>query len=102
MNLAGRHITEQLMKLLGKEGHPLNSSADFETVREMKQRLCYVALDIEAEKRFAQETTIVEEQYALPDSRVIRVGSERFLAPEIIFDPSLYGQGDHEGLSEMI
>lgn len=51
VNLAGRHVTEQLMKLLVGQGHPLNSTTDFETVREVKQKLCYVAYDPEAEKK---------------------------------------------------
>jgi len=38
VNLAGRHVTEHLMKLLMRQGAPLNSSADFETVREVKQK----------------------------------------------------------------
>lgn len=102
VNLAGRHVTEHLMKLLVGQGQPLNSSADFETVREVKQRLCYVAHDPAAERRLAQETTLVDRQYVLPDSRVMKVGSERFLAPEILFDPSLQGREQSEGLSEMV
>merc|ERR1711972_1056364 len=99
VNLAGRHVTEHLMKLLVGAGHPLNSTADFETVREVKQRLCYVALDPEAERRFARETTLVDRQYTLPDSRIMRVSAERFLAPEILFSPSLLGRSDAEGLA---
>merc|ERR1719284_2283658 len=68
VNLAGRHVTEHLMKLLVGQGQPLNSSADFETVREVKQRLCYVAHDPAAERRLAQETTVVDRIYTLPDS----------------------------------
>merc|ERR1719311_707824 len=60
INIAGRHVSDQLMNLLKNNGHPLNSTADFETVREIKQRLCYVALDIEAEKRLARDTTVID------------------------------------------
>lgn len=102
INLAGRHVTNQLMKLLVANGHPLNSTADFETVREMKQRLCYVANDLEVEQRFARETTVVERQYELPDSRVMRVGAERFLAPEILFNPGLHGGEHGMGLPELV
>jgi len=76
VNLAGRHVTEHLMKLLVGQGHPLNSTADFETVREVKQRLCYVALDPQAERKLARETTLVDRLYTLPDSRTMRVGAE--------------------------
>jgi len=102
VNLAGRHVTEQLMKLLVGQGHPLNSTADFETVREVKQKLCYVAYDPEAERRLARETTLVDRQYVLPDSRTMRVGAERFLAPEILFTPALGGYGDGDGLADLV
>jgi len=102
VNLAGRHVTEHLMKLLMRQGAPLNSSADFETVREVKQKMCYVALDPEAEKRLARETTLVDRQYQIPDGRMMRVGAERFLAPEILFQPALAGKSDGEGPSELV
>jgi len=102
VNLAGRHVTEHLMKLLVGQGHPLNSTADFETVREVKQKLCYVALEPEAERRLARETTVVDRLYTLPDSRTMRVGSERFLAPEILFNPALHGSSDGEGLAGLV
>lgn len=98
MNLAGRHVTDQLMKLLIGAGNPLNAMSDFETIREAKQRLCYVALDPVAERRFCSETTLVERQYTLPDSRTMRIGAERFLAPEILFNPALHGNTDAEGV----
>eukprot|EP00928_Gymnodinium_smaydae_P011790 TRINITY_DN14316_c0_g3_i2.p1 TRINITY_DN14316_c0_g3~~TRINITY_DN14316_c0_g3_i2.p1 ORF type:complete len:216 (+),score=24.81 TRINITY_DN14316_c0_g3_i2:338-985(+) len=102
MNLAGRHVTTQLMKLLIGAGHPLNASADLETVREVKQKLCYVALDPAAERKLANETTVVDRQYTLPDSRTMRVGAERFLAPEILFTPSLHDGSDAKGLADAV
>eukprot|EP00418_Pyrodinium_bahamense_P085079 CAMPEP_0179071028 /NCGR_PEP_ID=MMETSP0796-20121207/31322_1 /TAXON_ID=73915 /ORGANISM="Pyrodinium bahamense, Strain pbaha01" /LENGTH=391 /DNA_ID=CAMNT_0020768133 /DNA_START=33 /DNA_END=1204 /DNA_ORIENTATION=- len=102
VELAGRHVTEQLMKLLVGSGHPLNSTADFETVREVKERLCYVALEPEAERRLGRETTLVDRKYTLPDSREMRVGAERFLAPEILFTPGLHVGSDREGLPGMV
>eukprot|EP00933_Yihiella_yeosuensis_P046845 TRINITY_DN42475_c0_g1_i1.p1 TRINITY_DN42475_c0_g1~~TRINITY_DN42475_c0_g1_i1.p1 ORF type:complete len:396 (-),score=68.05 TRINITY_DN42475_c0_g1_i1:130-1317(-) len=102
VNLAGRHVTEHLMKLLIGQGQPLNANADFETVREVKQKLCYVALDPVAEKRLARETTLVDKQYTLPDSRTMRVGAERFMAPEILFNPALNGSGDGAGIAELV
>merc|ERR1719311_1497123 len=102
VNLAGRHVTDNFMKLLASQGHSLNSTADFETVREMKQRLCYVALDLDAEKKLARETTLVDRQYTLPDSRVMKIGAERFLGPELLFSPGLFGHGDGVGLPQQI
>jgi len=48
-----------------------------------------VAADINQERKLALETTCLMEQFTLPDGRVIKVGRERFEAPEALFDPSL-------------
>jgi actin-related protein 2 len=70
-------------------GYAFNHTADFETVRILKEQLCYVAHDIEEEQRLALETTVLVENYTLPDGRVIKLGGERFEAPEILFQPHL-------------
>ena len=39
----------------------------------MKEKLCYVAYNIDSEQKLAQETTCLVEQYTLPDGRVVKV-----------------------------
>jgi len=99
LDVAGRDVTRYLIKLLLLRGYVFNRTADFETVRQIKEKLCYVGYDLSLEKRLAQETTVLVEQYTLPDGRVIRVGGERFEAPEVLFEPHLIdveggGMGD--------
>ena len=89
LNVAGRHITEYLIKLLLIRGYAFNSSADFETVREIKEQLCYVSYDLKKDRKLAQETTVVDKEYRLPDGNLISVGRERFEAPECLFNPML-------------
>nr|CAH7731527.1 unnamed protein product [Callosobruchus chinensis] len=89
LDIAGRDITRYLIKLLLLRGYAFNHSADFETVRKMKEKLCYIGYDIETEQRLALETTVLVEPYTLPDGRVIKVGGERFEAPEALFQPHL-------------
>ncbi|CAN1147661.1 Actin-related protein 2 [Linum perenne] len=43
MNVAGRHITSYLIDLLSRRGYSMNRNADFETVREIKEKLCYIS-----------------------------------------------------------
>lgn len=101
LDIAGRDITRYLIKLLLLRGYAFNHSADFETVRMLKEKLCYVAYDVEQEQRLALETTVLSEPYTLPDGRVIRVGGERFEAPEVLFQPHLINV-ERAGLSEML
>ena len=42
LDVAGRDITRYLIKLLLLRGYAFNHSADFETIRMMKEKLCYV------------------------------------------------------------
>ena len=46
-------------------GYAFNHSADFETVRQMKESLCYVGYDIEQEQKLALETTVLVENYTV-------------------------------------
>jgi len=105
LNVAGRHITRYLIKLLQVRGYAFNRSADFETVRLIKEKLCYVGYDLEVEKRLALETTVLMRKYTLPDGRIIKMGAERFEASEVLFNPSLIdceSVGVHEMLFNMI
>ncbi|KAK9916352.1 hypothetical protein WJX75_001609 [Coccomyxa subellipsoidea] len=89
LNVAGRDVTACLVDLLQRRGYALNRSADFDTVRELKEHLCFVSADCKRDLQLARETTCQQRAYTLPDGRTIRVGSERFMAPEALFNPSL-------------
>jgi len=89
LDVAGRDVTRYLIKLLLLRGYAFNRTADFETVRQIKEKLCYVAYDVEEEEKLSDETTVLVETYTLPDGRVIKVGRERFQAPEALFKPHL-------------
>jgi len=89
LDIAGRDITRYLIKLLLLKGYPFNSTADFETIRQMKEKLCYLGYDLNLEHKLATETTVLVENYTLPDGRVIKVSNERFEAPEALFQPHL-------------
>ncbi|KAK9061279.1 hypothetical protein SSX86_018459 [Deinandra increscens subsp. villosa] len=101
MNVAGRHITSYLVDLLLRRGYAMNKSADFETVRDIKEKLCYISYDYKREYQLGLETTILVKNYTLPDGRVIKVGTERFQAPEALFTPELIDvEGD--GIADMV
>ena len=49
IGLAGRAITDWLSKIIMELGMTFSSSAKSEIIRDIKEKLCYVALDYEAE-----------------------------------------------------
>ena len=51
--------------------------------------------------QLARETTYLMQTYTLPDGRSIRVGAERFMAPEALLRPALLGQ-EGPGIPEMV
>eukprot|EP01127_Copromyxa_protea_P014486 TRINITY_DN4044_c0_g1_i2.p1 TRINITY_DN4044_c0_g1~~TRINITY_DN4044_c0_g1_i2.p1 ORF type:complete len:304 (-),score=21.95 TRINITY_DN4044_c0_g1_i2:23-934(-) len=87
MDLGGRDLTHYLADQLNRTGHTFASSADYEVSREIKEKLCYVAADPQQEVARG----IADSEYVLPSGCKISVGSERFLVPEALFQPSLVG-----------
>jgi actin-related protein 2 len=101
LDVAGRDITRYLIKLLLLRGHAFNHSADFQTVQRMKEKFCYVAYDVEQEQKLAEETTCLSRIFECDDGRMIRIGGERFEAPEVLFQPHLIDI-EKPGIGEML
>ena len=68
LDIAGRDVTRYLIKLLLMRGYAFNRTADFETVREIKEKLCYVSYDLDLDTRLAEETTVLVESYTVSDA----------------------------------
>ncbi|KAI5798166.1 Arp2/3 complex subunit [Pyronema domesticum] len=101
LRVAGRDITRQLIALLLRRGYALNRTADFDTARIIKEKLCYISYDLELDHKLSEETTVLLENFTLPDGRTVRLGAERFEAPEILFQPHLIDV-EQPGISELV
>ena len=94
--IAGRAITDHMVNLLTADGITEQGgvSAWRQIVRKIKEELCFVSLDPEADKAKAAESTELAKQYELPDGQTVSVNAPRFLGPEALFNPGLIKEGD--------
>ncbi|KAK3090446.1 hypothetical protein FSP39_011940 [Pinctada imbricata] len=94
LDVAGKDLTEYLMRMLIERGYSFTTFAERELVRDMKEKLAYVSTDFEKEGNVAAESSTYEKTYRLPDGSVITLGNEQYRVCEALFKPSILG---HEG-----
>ena len=99
IDLAGRDLTEYMIKLLTEVGVNLPGSSGREIARDIKEQLSYVAYDFDAEVKASSESSAKDMNYTLPDGNIITIGNQQFRCPEALFQPMKLGKefsGIHE------
>eukprot|EP01120_Amphizonella_sp_Union-15-10_P012264 TRINITY_DN5414_c0_g1_i4.p1 TRINITY_DN5414_c0_g1~~TRINITY_DN5414_c0_g1_i4.p1 ORF type:complete len:264 (-),score=51.56 TRINITY_DN5414_c0_g1_i4:43-834(-) len=105
LEIGGRSLTDYLMKMLIDRGYSINTSGTEdsdspwnkrESVRGIKEILCFVSQDFK--KDFSNPTSYTK-NYQWSENQSITIDKERFLCPESLFQPPLWGvqsPGIHE------
>ena len=101
LNLAGRDITDYMMKIVSERGYSLIT----DIVCDIKEKLCYVALDFKQDMNIAASSTSVTKTYKLRDGQAIALSSERSRCAEALLQPSILGmesRGIHDAIYNSI
>lgn len=85
----GLALTKYMMKLLQRRGYNLTTTSEREIVRNMKEKLCFVAPHKEWTIKDSSSDKS-EKEYRLPDGNCVTIGDEQFRCPEAMFQPSLF------------
>jgi len=101
MFLGGRNLTAYLQRLIKNRGYYFQTSAEFEILRAIREKLCYFALDPTKElSKYNYLSNLPYEEatknqkigtYKISKDREIFLRQERFLVPEVYFNPYSIG-----------
>lgn len=90
LDLAGRDLTEYMIKLLNEVGVILSREEGKIYAKFIKEKACFVALDFEEELKKVPSFC-----YELPDGRRVVVKDQRIRCPEVLFKPNMIGKEEN-------
>ena len=85
--IAGRDLTEYMITLLYYKGVRLNTTAEKEIAKNIKEKVCFLAFDYEHEYNCVDKF-----DYELPDGNHVILDKERIECPEVLFSPNKIGK----------
>lgn len=78
MNLAGRDLTKYLMRILTERGYSFSTSAELQIIRDIKEKLCYVAENYTQELSEAETSDKCEALYTVRVNKFFCLSLLRF------------------------
>lgn len=97
-DVAGRDVTRQMQLLLRRSGLSFTTTAEADLVKTMKEESCFVTRTPVADESTEKDSRT---QYTLPDGQGVTLSTERYQAPNILFDPSLIGS-EEAGVADIL
>ncbi|CAK0852695.1 unnamed protein product [Prorocentrum cordatum] len=91
-DLAGRNLTDYLVRFLTECGSSFTITAEREVERDVKEKLCSGPLDVDAEMKTVAERSDKEKTYEPRVGSIITVYNVLFRYPELLFRPSSVGR----------
>ncbi|KAL7581251.1 hypothetical protein ACA910_006024 [Epithemia clementina (nom. ined.)] len=102
-DVAGRDVTKHLQLQLRRAGLSFTTTAENDLVKTIKEDVCYLTPTPTMQESAGSTgaSADAKTQYQLPDGQTITLSSERFLAPSVLFDPSLIGS-EESGAADVL
>ncbi|ETO27174.1 hypothetical protein RFI_09958 [Reticulomyxa filosa] len=97
LNLGGSDLTAYFQRMLHEQDYHFARGIAPDVVRDMKEKLAFVALDYDSELKNDESS----QSYQLPDQREISVGTARFQCAEALFHPDLAAV-DQKGIHQLV
>jgi len=86
-NIGGSDLTRFMAWQLQQSGFKLETSAEKQLVRTVKEKMCFVSLDYETDLK---DFTKFNKDFRLPDGEQIVLNRQRFQVPELLFNPMFF------------
>lgn len=105
--LGGKHVTEFVSDMLRDRGEPVPPEQRLEAARQIKEQHSYLSRDVveEYQKYDADPKRFKNLSGVFPKTKEawsINIGYERFLAPEIFFNPEIFVESVTRPLPELV
>ncbi|XP_052770239.1 actin-3-like isoform X2 [Mya arenaria] len=89
---AGNDVTRYVVEMLKKHKECNNLNGDIIAVaKDIKERLCFVSEDFDADLKLAKSIDLYERKYELSSGKQISLNLERLYAGESLFFPEMFG-----------